>query len=311
MDNETKRIRQFAIIPVFAILCAIFICYSPIIAKTTLDRTKTTLGPTKTALGPTKNKNIMFIALPKSGSTYITRLIEKNLKYNNVHLPSNLEENLYPSVVYLNHLKGPKTINSLETFFEMVTPVIAKEHYYPGDGIKKIDFLDIEKVKKYTNKIIVHIRDPRQCILSSVHHITTDPESIREDVRGWPSNYHRLSFRAKLDWAIEDQLAYNLDWINRWLSIKDREDLSPNGLKILLTTYDELLENQVAFLEKIATFYGIPFDPTHFEAAPKNAETRFRKGNPNEWRTVLTKVQKKRVAEIMPDELLKRFNWKP
>lgn len=292
MNNDIRRIGLFSIIPVLAILCAIFIYYLPITSKTMLD--------------PAKNKNILLVALPKSGSTYITKMFQENLKYTYVALLSMSTANL----------NDPTNLTP-EFFFQTPFRLIAKEHYSPTEttgnnyDLLSRNFLNIPELKKYTHKILVHVRDPRQALLSWLHHLDLHFDEIARQGVQLPVNYHRLSLSAKIDWGIENILPGNVNWVKSWLELKKKEEQSSsNGLKILLTTYDELLEDEVTLFGKMTAFYGISFDRNNFKKINKNAEVRFRKGEPEEWRTVFTEEQKKRVAEIVPDDLLKHFNWK-
>ena len=185
--------------------------------------------------------------------------------------------------------------------------------YWDGGKLSKQHFdasdLNIRILKMFTKKMVLHLRDPRDVLLSWVHHMNFvkkqgldlfyfDPQP--------PAGYYNLSFSEQIDWNIENFLPNSIDWINKWLKVKEQEDLSEDGLNILITTHDELVKDELGLYSKILSFYGIPSNQLKFEPAKKNDEVRFRQGTKGEWHTALTERQKKRVSEIIPDSLLKK-----
>jgi len=271
-----------------------------------------------------RHKNIVFAALPKSGSTYLLESLHQNLGYQHMPSPSDLRKE--PSVVafhtcYNTRASLQDSPKVSEEFFQKKLQV-ARVHYHAprvvDDKKRGLPLFSADKLKKNGNKMIVHLRDPRQALVSYVHHLNKNINSARglsfvlPDLSWWDydfSGYCGTDFKTQMDWAIENHLPHIVHWMNDWVAFKDTEDKSPNGVKIMITTYDELVENESQLFQKIADFYGIPFDMTHFKPVAKNVSVRFRKGERDEWRSVLTEAQKNRMAEIVPVELLRRFNW--
>lgn len=268
--------------------------------------------------------NIVLAALPKSGSTYLLESLHENLGYQHMPSPSDLRKersviafhSCYHTEVLLRD--SPK---GSEDFFQKKLQV-ARVHYHAprvvDDKERGLPLFSVDKLKKNGNKMIIHLRDPRQALVSYVHHLNKNINIengfsfILPDISWWSydfSGYCGANFKTQMDWAIENHLPHIVNWINDWVAFKDKEDKSSDGVKIMITTHDELVENESQLFQKIVDFYEIPFDMANFKSIAKNVNVRFRKGERDEWRSVLTEAQKNRIAEIVPAELLTRFNW--
>ncbi len=241
--------------------------------------------------------NIVLISMPKSGSTFILSAIKDNLHYQRRNLVS----------IYYGQQNYQ---NNLAAFF--ATPsLVAKEHFrapnsIPSDRIDFMSPLETSCLKKYTDKFVLHVRDPRQALLSLVHHIIDDPEStfIAADLRPW---FDAQPFDKKVDWGISNLLPTLVTWLEDWMFFKDQEDKIENGMQILITTYDELLADDKLLYAKILDFYQI--EHLGYIAPKKDSRVRYRSGNPKEWQSVCSAAQKKKIAQIVPQDLLQRFGW--
>lgn len=243
-------------------------------------------------------QNIIIDALPKSGSTYIRTVLSTGLTYRNL--------SILPSM----RVHSPKFF-SIPQFYadgkhlgvqHLRAPIdVSVNHLGPPK-------MDMDQLKKFTDRKIVHIRDPRPAFLSYMHYINKHKENAHVNPPR-PPGYYQLSFNEQLDWGIDNLLPLMVDWIENWLNYKESEDLKSNGFKILITTYDELVADQHALYNKILAFYNIPSTKFQFPNLSKENVVNFRKGDDSEWREVLTEQQKQRVAAIVPESLLQRFNW--
>lgn len=252
----------------------------------------------KTVTFSVNHKNIIINALPKSGSTYIRDVISDNTSYKSVSI-----------------LPGFKSISpkfcSITQFFGQPN-LLGKQHLRAPIDVS-VDHLgppkmDMDQLKKFTDRKIVHIRDPRAALLSYIHYINKHKESAHVNPPR-PPGYYQLSFNEQLDWGIDNLLPLMVDWIENWLKYKESEDLKKNGFKILITTYDELVADQQALYNKILDFYNIPYEKFKTPNLSKENIANFRKGDDNEWREVFSEQQKQRIAAIVPASLLRQFNW--
>ena len=101
----------------------------------------------QTALKP----NIIFNTIPKSGSVYITKTLQKSLNYNAEIISSG----------YFPH--DDININKFKTFLTSGGS-ITQEHLDASE-------FNIQCLKMYTTGIIIHFRDPRAVLLSWTHHM--------------------------------------------------------------------------------------------------------------------------------------------
>lgn len=244
--------------------------------------------------------NIVFNAMTKSGSEYIAKSLVDGLSYQRKDF-----ESIY-------NYENKTNFSNMNKFFSRNSKV-AKQHFSAKrfslpDGLNFIWVLDLEKYSKYTNKIVVHVRDPRQAVLSRTHHTVFyrrgGPFSL-----DLPANYFSLPLHDQISWNIEHYLPTIVAWLQTWIEIKKQEDAKLNGLKILFTKYDELLTDEKELFIKIVSFFDI--DPRKFKHKPvaKTSNVNYRKGDPNEWKTQITQVQIERMNELIPKDILTYFNW--
>lgn len=245
--------------------------------------------------------NILLITLPKSGSTYLAKMLTENLGYERNHLCS-----IYD--------KTTRQLMSNVKYFRNKNSILFKEHFSAPFGtaqpyyIKVMGRLDVDSLRANKQKIILHLRDPRQVLVSLYWHIEEHPdgELIPFQFKHW---YFAQNKSGKLDWLIENLLPIVTSWTADWLAFKEREDATANGLPILITTYDEMITDKHALYTKILDFYGMERNYTSLQTPAKDYQVRFRKGDPEEWRATFSAQQKQRIAELIPPELLQRFGW--
>lgn len=240
----------------------------------------------------TPQQNIILNALPKSGSAYMQATLAKSLDYKVLNITSEYipqDQVIYKQIreFYVNNKK------------------ISKQHMDASP-------LNVQILKRFTNKMVLHVRDPREVLLSWVHHLNALKQE-KSDLFYFtpepPPGYYDLSLHEQIDWNIENFLPAMVQWLDAWALEMDRQASKEHGLKILLTTYEELLTDELKLYHKILAFYGIPQDRFVYAPINKDRKVHYRKGDPNEWRQVFTEQQKQKIASIIPKELLQRFNW--
>jgi hypothetical protein len=87
-------------------------------------------------------------------------------------------------------------------------------------------------------------------------------------------------------------------------------DQTKSSLKILWTTYDELVNDERVLFDRILEFHQIPPDRFDFRPPEKTMQVHFRAGQPDEWQTALTAEQKKRCANTIGRHLFDHFGWR-
>lgn len=238
----------------------------------------------------TSAHNIILNAMPKSGSAYIAARLTQGLGY----VSMNISAQYIPQdqVVY----------SQIRDFYE-INGALSKQHLDASP-------LNLQILKRFTDRIVLQIRDPREVLLSWVHHLNKLHEE-KVDVYYFtpepPPGYYDLNLHEQIDWNIDNFLPAMVVWLNDWLALKQREDSRENGFKILLTTYNELLTDEKALYRKILAFYDIPLDKFTYTPVAKDRNVHYRKADPNEWREVFTVEQKQRIDAIVPVSILDIF----
>ena len=129
------------------------------------------------------------------------------------------------------------------------------------------------------------------------------------------NTFFSLSKTEQVEVMVRHMLPDCIDWILGWLDAEADPDFKT---KILFTTYEDFVADEDAHWDKWLDFYGIDRSLWTFEPytpePPENPEhftgpCHFREAKIDAWREDLTTDQRERACEMMPERLLKRFNW--
>jgi tetratricopeptide (TPR) repeat protein len=160
------------------------------------------------------------------------------------------------------------------------------------------------------DRLILQVRDPRQVIVSWVHHMRriSDLEfrwaALRYDPP-LPAEFRQWGLRRQMDWAVHNYMPGQLRWLEDWASALDQGPPIP----VLVSTFEDFAQDQRAFFRKLSDFLGVaeirvPGSDRQSAAAMRN----FRSGNIGEWRDVLTARQIKTFAARI-EPLAQYFGW--
>lgn len=230
---------------------------------------------------------ILINTLPKSGTIYIRgRLSEAlNIPYQQLAIMP-LYNNPIPSWV--------------ESFSK--GGAVAAEHLVANEEtIKLLSHFGI-------NKIIVHVRDPRESALSYFYFQKKQSQYSGPigTVAGDMFRVHQSSdsaFREHCDTYIP----WTMNWLHSWL---DYAQSSKNSLSVKFTTYEDFLKSEDSFFSELMSFFGInrsifnqnkPLSDKH--------KQHFRKGELAEWRKTFCKETQEYVSAMMHDDICKYFGW--
>jgi len=149
-------------------------------------------------------------------------------------------------------------------------------------------------------KIIVHVRDPRQGILSLIHHIVQRNTYLHLRQNGFAER--------TIDEQLEDLLQVYLRriaWLQGWLEAE-------NELDILFSTFEDFVQSRDDFVARYLNYYGGPTEYFRSEAGltmHQGTDYHFRAGEVDEWRRVFSPANVKRLSVLLPESLKQRFNW--
>jgi len=129
-----------------------------------------------------------------------------------------------------------------------------------------------------------------------------------------PEGYFDMSFEEQVGVQVGNYLPDAIRWIEGWLdAIEDPKFKT----EVLMVQYEEFVKDENAYFDRILDFYGIdksiwtfkPFTPKRADDPTYEGEFHFRNARPDEWRDSFTAEQIDKAAKMMPERLLKRFNW--
>jgi hypothetical protein len=233
---------------------------------------------------------ILLVALPRSASVFLTHALRDGLQKNTVGVMAGAN----PDYVIVQH--------AFRTFVH--EHAVAHTHLPATRG----NLIEIS-ARHQLDRLVVHVRDPRQALMSWVHFIrsvVTDLDPVQALHYGLPEDYLSLDPGQQIDWQIENWLPRIVSWIAGWMEAKS-EPLFKT--EILFTTFEQLKEDQKRFFDRLLDFYGIERELFAYPALPKVGESNFRQGDVDEWRREMTPEQQSRLNALIPDQMLSFFGW--
>ncbi len=166
------------------------------------------------------------------------------------------------------------------------------------------------------SRIYVHVRDPRQAVLSKVHMMRSD---MRRRIRKGNASEsdHRLGNAdpgVLIDGILEHQLKANVEWIGGWLRAQEHDRAA---FDIRVGSFEEMHVDNVAYLEGILSFFGaqgrpdVPIAEVIRIVNETPGGRNFRKGETDEWRRAFTPEQQELAWRLIDPTIRERFGLKP
>ncbi|QEL16841.1 hypothetical protein PX52LOC_03814 [Limnoglobus roseus] len=236
---------------------------------------------------------LLFAVLPRSASIYVFDALAAGLALDKVTVCA--------------HRFPQETINSHAAARLAVPGTICHTHIDARLG-------NLALINPFLDRMVVHVRDPRQAVLSAVHHMNDLRRRLGAGhVAGFgatfPNHYFDLPFPEQIDFMIAHGLPEFVRWIEGWLAA------AANPLfrtKVLFTRYEDLHADPAAYFRSILEFYGVAWVSPAFQPPPAVSGSRhFRKGATDEWRTAFTPAQRDAACAAVPLRVLQRFGWQP
>ena len=236
---------------------------------------------------------ILLNTMAKSGSVYIHRrlLSGLGLPFTRIAVGTIMQEQVVPSWAEQVSRGGALTQQHLDASGSNLSALKAS-------GIKKV---------------VVHVRDPRQAVVSLAHHFRL---GYQEQELHWQKlsmspycpEYDILSFERQLEWTFDHYYPRYVQWTEDWArAATDRS----HGLEILLVTYEEFRADENAYFRRLLEFLDI--SPEAFlqqpNASRKTVAFHYRKGMVDEWRQVCTNEQQEWMQTLLTDDVVERFGW--
>ena len=232
---------------------------------------------------------LLINTVPKSASESIWNQLAEGLGIAQGHLSLGL----YPDCCLLPH----------RVMAAVQGGMIAKEHLPATPfNLGLLAHHDIDR-------IVYHVRDPRQVALSWAHFVKDDI-SMRLMAPLWrkivpPAGVLKSDFAVLLDWCIDHFMADLMGFISGWLEV----DRDPNQqIKLKFLSFEQFLAEPQAYFNEVLDFVGV--ERALFAADAEAEVVHLRKGESDEWRAVFTKPQRERAWSLIPREMAEAFGWK-
>ena len=233
---------------------------------------------------------ILINALPKSASESIWNKLANGLNIAQAHISIGL----FPDCLVVPH-----RVRELGQ-----GGVVAKEHLpATSHNLKTLQAAGVDRM-------VVHLRDPRQSLLSWAHFLEGDV-SKRLLAPIWrkttpPAEFFSKPFTTQIDWHIDHYLPIVMGFIEGWAATRDDESA---GVAVHFMTFEEFRTDPGAYFESFLDFYGI--DHGLFAPDAEAEVIHLRKGALDEWRECFTAAQADRAWSLIPAALADEFGWLP
>ena len=233
---------------------------------------------------------MLFNTLPKTASESIWNRLAEGLGMAQAHVSLGL----FPDCCVI----GPRALTLAQG------GLIVKEHI-PATAYN-LSML----ARAGVNKLVFHVRDPRQATLSWAHFVRDDV-SMRLMAPIWRrivphAEVLKQDLAAAIDWSIERYLPLLLEVIEGWIAV---EAARPHGLEVLFMDFESFRRDEPAYLDRVLGFYGIPRDRWQASRSDDAEIIHLRKGELDEWRRVFSPVQAATAADRLPASMVERFGW--
>jgi hypothetical protein len=160
------------------------------------------------------------------------------------------------------------------------------------ENIRRLKAAGIEKV-------IVHVRDPRQSLLSMLHHVIRYPGEMPELVR---SEFSKRPIADRIDQMLGFYFS-RLNWIQGWVDAESE-------LNVMFSTFEDFVRDRPAFTRRYLEFYGGHEEHFSWENAMNaGGDDRFRAGRIDEWREAFPSKRAEFLTAVIPIAMRDRFGW--
>lgn len=234
-------------------------------------------------------ESVLITTMPKAGTYYLSRLFSEGLGLR----PLIVSNQYFPEdTIYQPRLR------------EFSRGGYVSQDHFPASPI------NMAHLGHVTEKIVVHVRDPRQATLSYIHFLNDDmfqsnlSETNKLIYPTLPQDFFDRDFSGRLDWGIDYWMPELIAWVEQWVAVDQQ-----STVKVRFTRYEDLVEDRESFTSGILDFLGIPQSRFSAPDLKLDADVHFRKGETDEWRGVFTEQQAARANGFIPSTLSERFSW--
>lgn len=254
------------------------------LALRVISKLRRTFGP--------RGEFIFLAAMPKSGSTFLGRVLVEVTGFERVYLASaylNLEEELYL----------PRVIDQLNR------DTMTQQHV-------RANRVNVEMMQRFGIRPVVLLRNLDDVLISLREHLLRERVDSMPGVYP-PSDFAELDESVQLDFLIDFALPWYLGFYSSWSEIRRSGDLD-----LLWLRYEDLIADWAGGVSEVLRFYGLPADSSAIAAAIENVKegsrqrSRINVGRAGRGGALLTEEQRKRaraLARFFPDLDFSEVGW--
>jgi hypothetical protein len=227
---------------------------------------------------------LFFVAFPKTASSFIATVLAQGLD-----IPA-CTVTIWNQERQLRRIVVPAWLRCL-----LLGGTVTHEHLGPFKE-------NIEQLCTYQPNIIVHLRDPKQIVISHIHHIKKFASQNRNitEAQQW---YLDKDVSQSIDSTTEKLVPFYMEWALQWYRVSQDNDLD-----LQFTSYEQFMEDKDMFFERIADIFSIPpeklkqLKETQKKLDGHKGLYNIRSKRTDEWSEVMTRKQQERVDELTPRE---------
>lgn len=234
---------------------------------------------------PNRLPSVLFNALPKSASTWCFEVLRRAGGYHE----SMVSVGIFPS-----------DIMSWRRYFAFAQGGHIAHHHLEASPT------NLWLLRSRPVRLILHVRDPRQVMVSWLHHLIRDGvhEAPQLTAASPPAHWFDWKQADQIDWLIQNHLPIFVRWIEQWTQAADRGEVAA-----LFTSFETMVGDPKAFFERVAAYCGLEEEIIKTPEPQRDPLFQFRAGHIDEWRERLTGIQQQRMADAIRPELMQRFGW--
>lgn len=252
--------------------------------------------------------SIFFVSLPKSGTVFTWHSLEgaTGLKIPAFHELEGWHDytagrdfscpTLYACGDYNTQLLRPENMQHFKSGYVFGAHMQASYH-----NIRVLKESGIER-------ITVLLRDPRDALVSWVHHLRSLGLAARDyhsKIYHIPRDYYGWRPERQLAFQIRSFLPVTVNWVEGWL---DYFSSDGREIEIQFVYYDELKRRPELYIRRIADFHRVFNADLSKIATPEPGRLHFRRGEHEQWREEFSESDVRLVEDMMENRIPAAFD---
>ena len=231
-------------------------------------------------------KPLVFVAIPKSASKTITSTLANILETRQQLIAVKIRGSKWPLNTKLSRGR---------LLLSIVVGAVGHEHLCANKRT-------LQAISLLTDEIYVHIRDPRQVIVSMTEHFIENRDRFDDfgvDGRQFDAHVAENNY----DYMIKQFFPIILQWLDEWRKCKE---LNQYGLRVTFVSYEEFLLRQIKYFGQILESVSTRIDCDNIHVSESK---HYRKGEMDEWKLRFNEIQIKTMNDMIGQDTKEYFGW--